>query len=238
LGTKINEYVCEQMVPRLDIEIVFGEAVCNHVYMQKSWATFGTMESAIEVDLMPAEAYAAEGSAKGRVATLFMSRVYKPREQTVYLPQLYEEQLRFVYAPLSDGCTFAEGRRDLPDTASEVNVQVFDAAGVARFTVSAAGKDFEQVFAERAAGLEERGIIVYQVWLNLAWPFIDALVETLNRKDYFFGGLLPRWYGSDGLLMQRIADRPHWEGINLYSEKAEAILASIRADWTRVTGER
>lgn len=238
LGTRINQYVCDQMVPRLDIEVCFGEAVCNHVYMQKSWAALGPKECALEVDLMPAEAYAAEGSAKGRVATLFMGRVYRPREQTVYLPQAYEQDLRLVYSAYREGCTFKEGRGELPGIPSEIKVQVFDFAQVARFTVGAAGSDFEQVVAAQEPELERRGIVVYQVWLNLAWPFIDALVGTLNRKGYFFGGLLPRWYGSDGLLMQRIGRRPNWEGINLYSEMANAILESVRGDWAKVTGER
>jgi len=64
-------YIYEEFAPRHShIEEVFGEAVCNHPYMQKSIAPFRFIETAIEVALMPAEAYAKEKSAVGRVATL------------------------------------------------------------------------------------------------------------------------------------------------------------------------
>jgi hypothetical protein len=64
----INQYVCEVMAPRIGIDSVFGEAVCNNVYMQKSWHVFANITTALEVDLMPAEACTKEGTASGRVA--------------------------------------------------------------------------------------------------------------------------------------------------------------------------
>jgi hypothetical protein len=114
-----------------------------------------------------------------------------------------------------------------------VDVQVFDFARVARMTVRECGTDFETIMSAQEAGLPGRGITVLQVWLDLSWPFIDAAVEVLRRKGYFFGGLLPRWFGSDGLLMQKIFQRPNWEGIHLYSDRARTLYNFAYADWLR-----
>jgi hypothetical protein len=232
INGKINEYVCEVVAPGLGMESIFGEAVCNHIYMQKTWSKFQTVETAIEVDLMPEEAYAVEASAKGRVATLLMFRNYRERKQTIYLPGVYQDQLQFMYSALSDAQDFQRCDDALPTGPSSMDVQVFDFAKVARITVGKPGTDFKEALAQQEKTLVDRGMIVFQLWLNLSWPFIDKAVEAARGQGYFFGGLLPRWFGTDGLLMQKVMQTPNWEGLHLYSERARKILGLVRADWS------
>ena len=83
--------------------------------------------------------------------------------------------------------------------------------------------------------MREKGILVIQVWLNLACPWVGQAVETLRDRGYFLGGALPRWFDNDGLLMQKILKRPDWDGICLYTDRASEILRFVRADWERST---
>jgi len=53
--------------PRFGVQSVWGEPVCNHVYSQRMCRSLGWITMALEVDLMPAAAYAKEKSAVGRV---------------------------------------------------------------------------------------------------------------------------------------------------------------------------
>ena len=76
-------------------------------------------------------------------------------------------------------------------------------------------------------------MIVIQVWLNLAWPWINTAVLDLQTRGYFLGGLLPRWFDTDGMLMQKIIGRPNWEGIQLYFDRAKKLLEWVRTDWER-----
>lgn len=232
INGKINEYVCEVVAPSLGMESIFGEAVCNHIYMQKAWSKFQTVETAIEVDLMPEEAYAVEASATGRVATLLMFRNYKERKQTIYLPNVYQGQLQFIYSALPDAQEFQRGHDQLLSGPSSMEVQVFDFAKVARITVGKPGADFSVALARQQKALVDQGMIVFQVWLNMSWPFIDAAIEVLCKEGYFFGGLLPRWFGTDGLLMQKVMQPPNWGEIQLYSDRARKILDLVRADWS------
>lgn len=234
INARINHHILNTLAPGLDIDAVFGEAVCNHVYMQKGWGKFDTIETGIEVDLMPQEAYVAEGSATGRVATLFMFRNYRDQKQTVYLPGVYRDQLEFIYSGFPDLPEFKAGRACLPLEPPRIETQIFAFAKVARITVAQSGVNFEAVLVDQQKVLINQGMVVLQVWLNLSWHFIDKVVEILRKHGYFFGGLLPAWFGTDGLLMQKIMERPNWEGINLYSDRAKAILGFIKADWSRV----
>lgn len=173
LAQAMNRFINEAAVTRLELDVLFGEAVCNHVFMQKAWAPYGNVETAIEVDLMPAEAYAREQSATGRVATLAMFRILRPAGQEVYVPEVYGDALAYLYgAPgVEDERRFAPSAASAPPgSVTGITVQVFDFAGVARLAVRRAGEDFEQVFREREEASIARGAVVLQAWLNLSEP--------------------------------------------------------------------
>lgn len=241
LAQRMNRFINEVAVSRLELDVLFGEAVCNHIFMQKAWAPYGNVETALEVDLMPAEAYTQEGSATGRVAALAMFRVMNRAGQTVYLPGAYEEQLRYLYsAPgVEDDRIFVPSSGPAPEgSATRVAVQVFDFAQVARLAVHEAGEDLEGTVRDREEDSAARGVVVLQAWLNLSEPWVGWAADCLRRKGYFLGGLLPRWFGTDCLLMQKILREPNWQGIRLYSERAEKILALVREDARRVFAQK
>jgi hypothetical protein len=217
------------------IEAVFGEAVCNHLFSQKVTINLGAFTQAIEVDLMPASAYDKEKSAAGRVASLLGFKTLKPRPHTVWLPASYEENLRFIYGGLDDTRRCAVADKSPPtDSVTDIKVQVFDFANVARLAVCEAGADFEECFGAHEKAVREKGIIVIQVWVKLSCRWINRVVDALNERGYFFGGILPRWFDEDGMLMQKIIGEPNWNGIQLYADRAKKILEMVKADWQRI----
>jgi len=72
---------------------------------------------------------------------------------------------------------------------------------------------------------------VIQVWLNTGQPGVGHTAETLRSKGYFFGGVLPCWFGTDGLLMQKVLDEPDWEGTVLTGDRNQALAAMVKAEW-------
>ena len=230
----IFEFV-KQLLPRMDdINMYFGEAVCNHIHMQKGAASaLPLVDTAIEVDLMPADAYDREKSASGRVSALLMFMTLTPWPHTVYIPALYADQLKYIYDGLDDRRTLTpstEGLPPLPET--RIESEVFDYAQVARMTLHKAGSDFLDVFAAEEARVLSLKAKVLQVWLNLSWPWAGRVVSLLKERGYFLGGVLPQWFGFDGLLMQKILPEPNWEGIHLFSERAQKLLEFIKTDWS------
>ncbi|MGO8944316.1 MAG: hypothetical protein ACLQJ7_11670 [Syntrophobacteraceae bacterium] len=228
-------YVYELLAPGLGIAGTWGEAVCNHVYMQKTVRRYNHIETGLEIDLMPSETYAKEKSSSGRVTSLIAFRSYVPRPHTVYLPPVYEKALRSIYSELDDRRTM-EVCGDTPPagTCSRASWEVFEFPGVIRIAVTAVGEDFESYFN----GLEDEiltgKIKVVQVSVNLGCPWAGRAVKVLRGRGYFIGGILPRWFDEDALLMQKIVGRPDWEGIHLFSDRAGEILGIVRKDWEEV----
>ena len=234
---RLQEYALEEMAPSMELDVVMGETVCNHPYTQKSLALSHLVAMALEVDLMPAEAYAKEQSASGRVSTLLMFRTYHPKPHTVYVPQRYRDVFAFIYEGLDDKRTLSpsltDGNPTGPHTA--ITTQIFDFARVARMSVHEGGKDFPSVFAAEESHALAKGMVVVQVWFKLSWPWVDSLVEYLRAKGYFFGGPLVQWFGDDGLLMQKIFGMPSWEEIQIHSDRGKKIMEYAKEDWERVS---
>jgi hypothetical protein len=235
VNKRMLQFVFDDWVPNQGgIEQTFGEAVCNHPHMQKAMSPFSHVETALEVALMPSEAYDKERSAAGRVAALFASRCYKPKPHGVFLPPAYETELRWIYSRLDDSRDLSLGEKSLPaNLSSKAEMTVFDFARVARIAIYEAGHDLAEYLTNLENQALDQKAVVIQVWLKLSDPWSGPAVDILRSKGYFFGGVLPRWFDEDGLLMQKLVCEPDFDGIQLYSDEAKEILSIVKEDWAR-----
>jgi len=227
----------ETAAPRFGVEVIFGEPVCNHPFAQKATAKQKWITRAVEVDLMPAAAYVQEKSASGRVTTLLDFRTLRPRPHRVYMPEAYEEALRFAYEDLDDEREWVVSKETAPPhVQSVVNTQVFSFAQVARLAVHETGADLARVIGEAERKLLGEGVLVIQVWLKASCPWIGQAVDALRSQGYFFGGALLRWFDDDGLLLQKRSGAPCWDSIQLHYDRAKRLLDYVRRDWSRTVG--
>jgi len=240
VNNRMMEYLYNEFVPKNDrIEEVFGEAVCNHVFTQKAITRFRHVEMAMEIALMPAAAYAREKSATGRVATLNGFRCYRPKPHRIYIPAVYERQLRRLYSRLDDSREIKISEGNAPaGTTSRIGMEIFDSARVARLAVHEIGADFRNAVTDMEMQAISGNAVVLQAWLNMTIPWVGSAVDTLRERGYFFGGALPRWFDGDGMLMQKLLCPPDFDGIVLESAAAKELLNMIRLDWERTETAR
>ena len=222
----------------LQASAIWGEPVCNHVFAQKAIHSVGWECFAVEVNLMPASAYTKDKSVSGRVSTLMCFSELHPRRHQVFLPRVYDDWLKAIYAKLEtprDTVVSAAGPK--AGSKSQIEAQVFDFARVARIVVSAIGEDFEAAFDQKQAEALDQKAEVFQVWLPLSDPAVGWSVDQLRKKGCFFGGLLPRWFDADGMLMQKIIGRPNWEGMRIANEWSMSVVEMAKSDWKAVAPE-
>ncbi|SEM57277.1 hypothetical protein SAMN04489760_12322 [Syntrophus gentianae] len=235
VNMKLLGYLYDTFIPeRKNIEEVFGEAVCNHLFMQKTVEKYRHVETAIEVSLMPAAAYDKEKSATGRVATLGVFRCYQPKPHRIYLPAPYEREIRTLYGRLDDTRDIAVSAAKVPgDRRSRAELSIFDFAQVARIAVPEVGADFGEFFSGIEKEAISRKALVIQVWVDLTQPWVGEAVKELRMMGYFFGGALPRWFDGDGFLMQKLLCPPYFESIQLFSNFSKELLEVVKKDWKR-----
>jgi hypothetical protein len=229
---KINQYISEMLTQQVRPDGIFGEAVCSHMTTQKSSALIGMKDVALEVDLMPSDASQKEKSSS-RVSCLIQFRSYEDRPHEVFIPAVYLEQVQYLLSDCNLSRVITPSSGVVPsDTKNDVRMNFFRHAGVARAIVIEAGTDFDSEVERFEQQAEEEAIVVLQFFLNLNKSWIGNAVECLRERGYFLGGYVPRWFDTDGLLMQKIYSKPDFSGIALYSEKARRIKEYIQTDWS------
>ncbi len=232
IGRAMFAYVEQSLQNLPGAETYFGESVCNHLHTQKAGALIKSIETGLEVDLMPGCIYAKDTPDTGRIAVLDMFRSFVKRPHQVYLPERYETIIRLIYDGFDDHRTFTASTAAIPaDQRTVISTKRFEEIAVARLAVTSIGPDFAQVLADLEQSLAQERIRVIQLWLKSTWPWLAAAVELVRASGFFFGGVFPRWFDDDALMLQKITGRPHWEGIKLYSERAQAIYSAVQADW-------
>jgi hypothetical protein len=215
------------------IDGFFGEAVCNHVTTQKLSKYAQALETAVEPALMPAKAYETEQSAEGRVGCLVYFRVDCDRHRTLHLPAPYQDELLCILDELNLARELVVSDNTIPGGGGEIEVKRFDFAGVARCMVTAPGEGLAARLTELERELRANNYALIQFFVDLGKPWSGGVVEQLRDHGYCFGGLLPIWFGDDGLLMQKHLVDPDFDGMKIYSQRGRSLLELVRRDWER-----
>jgi hypothetical protein len=222
-----------KLVGHDDVDGFYGEAVCNHVTTQKLSKQAHAFETAVEPALMPASAYEAEQSAEGRVGCLVYSRVVRDRRRPLYLPAPYQDEVRCILDGLNLDRDLIVSDNTLPGSGGEIDVKRFDFAGVARCMVTVPGEALAARLTDLEQGLRKDNYALSQFFVDLGKPWSGGVVEQLRSHGYCFGGLLPIWFGDDGLLMQKHFVDPDFDGMKIYSDRGRSLLELVRRDWER-----
>ena len=235
IAFSLMNYALAEIPQRHGLEQIWGEAVCNHVFTQMMTRETGYLETGLEVDLMPAESYLQAfgpgAVSKNRVSTLLVFRSFRAKPQTIYLPPVYAESLRYIYEATDSGHRFEPALAPLPASGETLaEIALFAGARVSRITVQQIGADFEARLASLESEASAAGVVVQQVFLRLGEPAVGAAVSLLRQRGYFFGGALPRWFDDDGLLMQKTLDEPDFDSICLLTRRARRIMEMVRLD--------
>ncbi len=110
---------------------------------------------------------------------------------------------------------------------TEAKVEFYGAAGVLRVGITRPGLDLEEFILRTEARAAGDGSRCFQWFVNLGLPDSGAVVDLLRARGCFLGGLIPRWFDDDALLMQKLLDPPGWDRVQLSSEMAHTILTLV-----------
>lgn len=235
IGRTMFEYVEHLLTTLPGAETYFGESVCNHLHSQKACAHIKSIDTGLELDLMPGAVYAKDTPDTGRIAVLDSFRSFVSKPHRIYLPERYEEIVRYLYDGFDDQRTLSLSTAKIPSGQRTIlSVKQHSEIGVVRLAVTEAGEDLIQQLDAVLGECAGQAVKVIQLWLKSSQPWIGEAVELVRERGFYFGGIFPRWFDDDGIMLQKIAGRPNWEGIKLHSERALNIRDAVFKDWSQV----
>jgi GNAT superfamily N-acetyltransferase len=234
IAAQLAHYIYNSLQARYAIGQIWAEAVCDHLFSQRLSIENGYTACALELDIMPedvSQKRSGSNIAHSRVSELVVFKAYNQNRQLVYLPAAYEDALTKLYAPFQFGHQFLiPGSKRVTELSTNADIDS-TSNGLTRISVTQIGTDFTAWLDRTDNELKNSESMAYQVILPLDTPLIDPAAEMLRNKGYWLGGLLPRWFGHDGLLMQKTVHEPDFSKIKVYSQPGEAVLAMVAADY-------
>lgn len=230
VATLISRAAMGDCALRIGLPVVFCEAVCNHPASQRLAMQEGLIPTGLELECMPAGAFEKEGGVVRNVSLALLFRVIKPARCSVCLPERYADVIEAMYADFG----LVRDRLDPVPLSGVTERKVFpvEDAKLVRLTVAKAGGDLASVAQQAEAAFG--GETLVQAYLNLGDHAAPDAVRLLRERGYFFGGLLPQWFGADGMVLQKIPREPEWDAIRLYGKKIKAILEFVRRDYQSI----
>lgn len=230
---RLGVFITEELTRRFALHGMFCEAVCAHKAIQKLSVRMGHVPVALELDLIPDGIYSSPGGSRTSCVLVFESR--DKDAQRIHIPECYQGYARYLYEPLPLRREFAPASESAPDGESRWTERLSTGAGLVRCSVSGIAGDFPVFLADFEA--RNAACPVRQMFLNLAEPQVGLGVKLLREHGYFFSGFLPRWFGSDALILQKLAAPTDYASIKLLEERSKRILELIREDRRLCAGQ-
>lgn len=232
MGLKLCKYAATILASTANADAVYVEAVCTHVFTQYACRKNKYIECGLEVDAMPAGAFSSgDAQVAERTSMLLYFLVRNDRPHNVYLPESAKNLAQGVYDRLQLERTLQEGASDQRAEASALTTIALPDVGLMRLQVEKAGNDLAPLAAQAEQKLDSGAV---QIILNLADPATPAAASELRARGYFLGGLMPLWFGTDGLLLQRLKTPPDFDAPKIGSAAGKDILRQVREDMERL----
>lgn len=210
---------------------LLGEAVCCHYFTQVGNIKSGAADVALELDQLDGPSFIGNRTGSARVSCVLSFLESNAPDSPIYIPAIYAPILEKLLQPLQPRIVLRDSA-PLPATGTtRRDERYYESVQTWKLFVYSIGADWQDFAADILTEAKRRGVVSIQIILNMACPHLDAAVQVLKSHGFFFGGLAPRWFGSDGLLMQQVlGQETEYEHIKLYSTTAKEILAWIQAE--------
>ena len=217
-----------------DIDGFFTEAVCSHYFTQISDAESGMVDCGLELDQLDGSSFKDGKSNKAgsaRVSCLLSFKEKRDHTGPVYVPVRYEGIIRKITDRLRPRDLLLSTTVMPIQGVSTLEERYYPASRTWKISFRNIDSDWTTVVEDIVDQARQRNVISLQITINMALPYIGEAVEVLRGKGFFFGGMAPLWFGTDGLLMQQLfGNEPHYEGMKLYTPMARELLAYIKTD--------
>lgn len=226
VATALVKYVKSDFSKLVDFEAAFFENVSSHYYTQRKAYYGGCIDSAILLSTMPEL-----NAEKERLSFImaFLENI-KSVAKPIYIPSAYADILAGFYYGLKSR-QFMPACYTKPENVATVSKEnLYPTIGLLKETFFVIGSDFSNKIENLESHLLDDEFFTIQVYLSLNSPFISFAVDCLRAKGYFIGGVLPFWFGADGLVMQK-STKINWQNLCLYSKKSRYLFDVVYEDY-------
>jgi len=210
---------------------IYGEAIMFHPFSQKANLSHGMIETAFQLGEVAHWIVQKDYKFDKRTATLVSYLLFKKEKRNYFLPKIYKKVLSDRIKKLNISITNAKTKRIKP----KIELTIKDNLKVSIIRCDSKVKNFEKKFNYMFSKAEIYSDMIY-CDVNLHSHNALALAEFLNKKGFFYSGLLLyRYEGMDYLRLQYENRHKIEEKYNVcYSKYCKFLTKFVLEDKKRV----
>lgn len=220
----------EQEAQQLDLLGLFGHAVTNHVYTQRTDEHFGEHVCAVSLGWSPRSFHNMPEPLPQRMSEILYFKFIRPPARIVaHLPWAHQEICERIYGQLNVEVEFRPPGSLAPEQGSLVIESRLDLQrGVIH--VNQIGRDSAAQIGLAITQLQTAGVEAIFIQLPLAQAAAPRLCEELEQANFFFCGIGPCFSNDgDALRLQWLKDRLDLSLLKIESLFAQELLAYVGA---------
>jgi len=214
----------------LGLSTVYGEAIMFHPFSQKANLKQGMVESALQLGEVASWISQKEVKFEKRSAALVSFKLFKKNTHFVNIPKVYSKIIKDVYKRAQIRY-FKTSVKLKPAIWTEEN----ELLKLGVVVIDSKVKNFKEKFNKKFAYLKTKHDMIYAD-INLKSKETDELVDFLNKKGFFYCGVLfYKHNGDDYLRLQFENTHNVEEKLNVcYSSYCKKLTRFVYGDKKRV----
>jgi len=230
LMNRMFDYLIKK-AKNLGLYAIYGEAIMFHPFSQKANLKQGMVESALQLGEVASWLAQKDVKFEKRSGTLVSYKIFKALKRAVYTPSVYEKLILDRYKKAG----FKIVKTNTRGIKNSLKVWENRLLKISGIIIDGKVKNFEKRFNLLFAKAKLRGEMIYAD-INLQTREINEITEFLNKKKFFYSGVL--WYrynGYDYLRLQYENTHNVEERLNVcYSYYCRFLSKFVREDKKRV----
>jgi len=231
LMNKMFDYLIKK-AESLSLYAIYGEAIMFHPFSQKANLKHGMIETALQLGEVASWIAQKDIKFEKRSGTLVGYKIFKHQKRSLYTPKIYKKLIYDRYKkanlPISKATI-----RPIKKTLEFWENRLLKISGI---IINGKVKNFENRFNILFTKAKLRGEMIYAD-INLHTPEIEEITKFLNKKRFFYSGVLfYRYDGFDYLRLQFENTHNVEERLNVcYSDYCKFLSKFVREDKKRVS---
>jgi N-acetylglutamate synthase-like GNAT family acetyltransferase len=231
LMNKMFDYLI-QKAKVLNLSAIYGEAIMFHPFSQKANLKHGMVETALQLGEVASWIAQKDIKFEKRSGTLVGYLVFNKKKRSLYAPKIYKKLILDRYKKINLPISKAN-IRPIKKSLDLWENRLLKISGI---IIDGKVKNFKNRFNTLFAKAKLRGEMIYAD-INLHTPEIEEITEFLNKKRFFYSGVLfYRYNGFDYLRLQYENTHNVEERLNVcYSDYCRFLQKYVKNDKLRVS---
>jgi len=226
----------QEVGKEIGLEGIMSKPVTVHLFSQKTNEALGAVPVGMGFGVSPVKNFKKiEADTSQRGSCMYYFLPLKNRQRVLCVPRLHRKIIEMIYTDLALDHTFCRSTGDIREkgTVKSTYSANFETGSI---FVTKIGKDniryIKEAFFNLLFRMKAKVLLLY---ITMEDQNTESLVSEVEDENFFFSGILPSFSeGEDVLIYEFLPEDIDESKVEIYSERAKALVAYISNEKRRV----